>query len=56
MFFPCAWDCAKYYICIGEAPVIMTCPNNYLWNAEISQCDNPKSVSCSQQQEDEIVI
>ncbi|KAL9704471.1 hypothetical protein quinque_007989 [Culex quinquefasciatus] len=47
IFYPSTEDCAKYYICIGSSPILMSCPANYLWNADTSQCLQPERARCS---------
>ncbi|XP_001655681.2 probable chitinase 10 [Aedes aegypti] len=47
IFHPSIEDCSKYYICIGSSPILMSCPSDYLWNADISQCDRPEQARCA---------
>ncbi|XP_065085722.1 probable chitinase 10 [Ochlerotatus camptorhynchus] len=47
IFHPSIEDCSKYYICIGSAPILMSCPSDYLWNSDISQCDRPEQAHCA---------
>ncbi|XP_055599883.1 probable chitinase 10 [Uranotaenia lowii] len=47
IFHPSLEDCSKYYICIGSSPILMSCPSDYRWNADISQCDRPEQARCA---------
>ncbi|XP_058838639.1 probable chitinase 10 isoform X2 [Topomyia yanbarensis] len=47
IFHPSIEHCAKYYICIGSSPILMSCPSDYLWNPAISQCDRPENTRCA---------
>lgn len=46
IFFPSLTDCNRYFMCVRDEPILMTCPAGFLWNDRIFQCDIPTNVQC----------
>lgn len=39
MYCPHPDDPSKYYICIGDNPILMSCPAEHIWSMEALRCD-----------------
>merc|ERR1711915_487404 len=41
-------DCTKFYLCQGNTPVLMSCPNPLFFDPTINVCNFPDRVDCQQ--------
>jgi hypothetical protein len=45
-FFPSLTECNRYFMCVNNTPILMTCPRGFLWNDRIRMCDEASNVQC----------
>lgn len=46
-YYPNIFDCTQFYICIGENPLEMTCPEDSFWDQSLLTCHDDSRVACS---------
>lgn len=48
-YHACNWDCRRYWICVGGAPISMLCPYKSYWVQEVESCQRgspPEGPNC----------
>ena len=46
VFAPHPYDCGLYYECVGETPVLMTCPGDLEFDIQLNVCNSPELANC----------
>ena len=47
VFAPHPYDCGLYYECVGETPVLMTCPGDLEFDIQLNVCNWPELANCN---------
>jgi hypothetical protein len=46
-FYPCPWDCTKFFHCDGTIAYLKDCPSNLEWDTKTNRCQWPRIAQCS---------
>jgi hypothetical protein len=46
IFVPHQNDCTKFYMCQGDIPILMSCPDGLYFNDKKNICNFPSAVQC----------
>ena len=52
VFVPHPTDCGLYYECVGNSPVLMSCPGDLFFDPSLNVCNWPEFVDCEPQTEE----